>query len=282
MIYCTYKDFRGIRQELQYLLAQQGSRTNVGEWQSIKNSDMPQSKTIELTNVIFEMNVPESMMSLAQQVEPNLPFAEAQFQDRVSGEPRNPPPSDKLWPWAHHLDDDKPQGKYSHTYPERFWPKNAGEDIMAHVKRRKPIVGVRFEYGDLQDVVSQLASSPHTRQAYLPVWFPEDTGAVHGERVPCSLGYHFLLRGGRLNCTYFIRSVDFFRHFADDVYMAARLLQWVVSDIQEQAEAVERWKDKVKTIDMSVWPKVTPGTLTMHIVSLHVFEAERKRLEEVR
>jgi hypothetical protein len=207
-------------------------------------------------------------------VKPNLPFAEKQFEDRVSGKPLNPPPSDKLWPWAHHLDDDKKDEKYSHTYPERFWPKQAGSEPTyvqgdGGTLRKSPHRGIRFDYGDLQDVVQQLSKSPYTRQAYLPIWFPEDTGAVHGERVPCSLGYHFLCRDGRLDCTYFIRSVDFYRHFSDDVYMAGRLLQWVCKEAFQQDQ--EEGKPHP--------PYVDPGVLTMHMVSLHIFEAERKRLE---
>lgn len=267
MISCGYKDFPGIRQELQYLLARQGQVVDVGEWQSIRRSerDLPQQRTIELENVVFDMYIPLTQEEAVDHIQPNMPFAEAQFQDRVSGEPLNPPPSDKLWPWAHHLDDDKATGRYSHTYPERFWPKHANQyfpdrdrrDTLEVDHERDPHYGIRYQYGDLQDVVSQLSRSPYTRQAFLPVWFPEDTGAVHGERVPCSLGYHFLLRRNRLSCTYFIRSVDLFRHFPDDVYMACRLAQWVCEQLEGCA----------------------PGTLTMHMVSLHVFEAERKRLE---
>lgn len=263
MIRCTHNDFPGIQQELQYLLAQQGEKVHVGEWQSIRDPDMVQSRTIELLNVIFEMDVPSKVEDLVSNVRPNLPFAEAQFQDRVSGEPLNPPPSDQLWPWAHHLEDDKPGGKYSHTYPERFWPKMAnGGRLLWGTTAQGEHRGIRYPYGDLGDVVTQLSRSLSTRQAYLPVWFPEDTGAVYGERVPCSLGYHFIFRDDHLHCTYFIRSVDFFRHFPDDVYMAARLLQWVCGRVT--VEMVHGW--------------VRPGVLTMHMISLHVFEAEHRRL----
>lgn len=270
MIQCSYRDFPGIKQELWYLLAREGEKVNVGEWQSIRDKDMVQARTIELTNVVFEMDVPSHPTALQVDVKPNMPFAEAQFADRVSGKPLNPPPSDQLWPWAHHLEDDKSQGFYSHTYPERFWPKWAGpnyEEMEQSISVAwEPMRGIRYDYGDLSDVVRQLAGSLSTRQAYLPVWFPEDTGAVHGERVPCSLGYHFLFRDTRLHCTYFIRSVDFFRHFPDDVYMAARLLQWVCAEVTT-AMGLD---------DMHGW--VRPGHLTMHMVSLHVFEAEHKRL----
>src|SRR3954468_15378336 len=93
--------------------------------------------------------------------------------------------------------------------------------------------GIRYDYGDLQDVVDMLVRSPYTRQAVLPVWFPEDTGAVHGERVPCTLIYHWMLRDGRLHCFYDIRSCDFVRYFRDDVYFAMRLTQWLIEQVQD-------------------------------------------------
>jgi hypothetical protein len=67
---------------------------------------------------------------------------------------------------------------------ERYWPKyiNWAQDE----EPQDAMFGIRYNYGDLNDVVDLLARSPATRQAVLPVWFPEDTGAVHGERVPCS------------------------------------------------------------------------------------------------
>jgi thymidylate synthase len=129
-------------------------------------------------------------------------------------------------------------------------------------------MGIRYDYGDLNDVVDLLARSPATRQAVLPVWFPEDTGAVHGERVPCSLFYHFIVRDQRLHVVYSIRSCDLFRHFRDDVYLTCRLGQWVL----EQLRAKEASKYG------GMWAGVQMGTLTMHITSLHIFEAELKKL----
>ena len=73
--------------------------------------------------------------------------------------------------------------------------------------------------------------SPLTRQAYLPVFFPEDTGAHHGERIPCTLGYQFMQRRNQLSIWYFIRSCDFTRHFRDDVYLAIRLLDWMRQEV---------------------------------------------------
>lgn len=235
----------------------------VPEWQSLDVSDKPMGETIEIQNAIFTCEIPESEADAVIEVEPNIPWAEEHFLERVSGIPLNPPPSHVNWPFAQagHKDHTTDE-KFSHTYPERMWPKEAGYNIKGEVN------GIRFTCGDLADVVKQLAGSPQTRQAYLPIWFPEDTGAVHGERVPCSLGYHFLIREGRVHVTYFIRSCDFLRHFPDDVYMAMRLGQWV----RDQVDAIHERElgEGCGSYGM--------GELTMHMVSLHVFGGDMSKM----
>lgn len=240
---------------------------DVGEWQSMK-IDNPAMVTKELQNVVFEIEIPPNPLVLQQTVQPNLPWAEDHFRERVSGKPLNPPPSAASWPYTRsgHEDVTNSSGQFSHTYPERFWPKEANRNVCGNpscfMEDHQPLAGIRFAYGDLNDVIKQLAVSPQTRQAYLPVWFPEDTGAVHKERVPCTLGYHFLVRRNKLNTTYFIRSCDFVRHFDDDVYMAGRLLQWVVQQL------------------MRLRVEVEVGNLTMHICSLHIFKGDVPKLKK--
>lgn len=235
---------------------------DVGEWQSMDISNKPLLVTRELLNVSFEYQIPQTIAVLQEDIKPNLPWSEDHFQERVSGIPHNPPPSHEWWPFRQKNNEDHIKGgQFSHTYPERFWPKHAEHQPCVDNDENfecAPNRGIRFDYGDLADVVTQLQKSPLTRQAFLPVWFPEDTGAVHGERVPCSLGYHFIVRQGKLHIIYYIRSCDFLRHFPDDVYMAARLAQWV----KEQVSAI-----------------LSVGTLTMHITSLHVFQGDIAKLE---
>jgi hypothetical protein len=138
--------------------------------------------------------------------------------------------------------------RFSHTYMQRFWPKS-----LAH--------GIEFPLGDLDDVVQLLFEDPYTRQAYLPIWFPEDTGAVHKERVPCTIGYFFIMRNNRLHMRYHIRSCDFNRYLRDDIYMAVRLQLWIL----------EQLVDKELRSDISqLWVDVTPGDFLMDIDSLHV------------
>lgn len=246
-----------------YLL--RAPEVKVPEWQSLDVADKPMGITHELENVTLEIPIPEHRDVAAFETKCNEPWAEKHFLERVSGFPLNPPPSANEWPFTREKHEDHTENNiFSHTYPERFWPKHANR-----YPKDRPIggiKGIRFSYGDLTDVVNQLRRSPMTRQAFLPVWFPEDTGAVHGERVPCSLGYQFLIRQGRLNVTYFIRSCDFLRHFPDDVYMAMRLGQWMRSRLEEGKYS------EVCSYEM--------GTLMMHITSLHIFGGDMPMMEK--
>jgi hypothetical protein len=261
-----YRTFRDSFKDLQCDILMQPLES-VGQWQS-QDTDV---KTRELMGVVFELRLPPSPEALAEFTGANLPWAEDHFQERVSGRPLNPPPSEAWWPFnqngnkAHKFQKDGQVEKFSHTYPERFWPKYAGDvrgaDQVDEYGKRLNNLGIRYGLGDLADVVALLRRSPGTRQAFLPVWFPEDTGTVHGQRVPCSLGYHFLIRGGRLHMWYYMRSCDLMRHFQDDVYMAGRLNQWICDQLGHN---------------------VQPGRLNMMISSLHTFEQDDYALREVR
>lgn len=245
--------------------------TYVGEWQSQKSVEGANT-TYEILNASFEMPMPETLDEAVRIVGPNISWAEDHFQERVSGEPLNPPPSHAWWPFAVAGNDmHKSEEKFSHTYPERYWPKfaNIGETRPNGRRVFVPHNGVRYEYGDLGDVVDLLTRSPYTRQAYLPVWFPEDTGSVSGQRVPCTLGYQFLIRetpaGKVLHIMYHMRSCDFMRHLADDIYMTIRLAQWVRDQIQ----------------DRGGWHHIKMGRLYFSAGSLHIFEPDRAALSGI-
>lgn len=248
-----------------------GQVVDVGEWQGLRGRDTPQERTIEFSQFSLRYSMPEEMDTLQQQVAANQPWAEDHFQERVSGKPLNPGEQYKHWPWYRGNVEEHRQEVFTHTYMERYWPKeaNGGQPYDTFTTEHH---GIRYPYGDLEDVVSLLSRHPFTRQAYLPVWFPEDTGVVHGGRVPCSLGYHFLRRGEWLHCTYAIRSCDLFRHFQDDVYLTVRLVQWVIGEIRRNcSDLLGR--------DREDWDQVKPGELKMDIGSLHCFEVEKKRLK---
>lgn len=249
-------------QEITQLFLERGKQVQVGEWQSIRG-DIPQADTIEIEDITFVMPVPTDSADLQEAIQANQPWAEDHFMERVSGTPWNPPPSHEYWPYAQannaqHRKDEK----FSHTYPERFWCKYLHNTPY-------PRHGIRFLYGDFADLIELLRDRPHTRQAFLPIWHPEDlTAAARGERVPCTLGYHFLLRGSLLKCVYYIRSCDFMRHFRDDVYLAARLTQYVAESLTQE------WAEQNSE------QFARSGRLVMHISSLHIFSAEFSQLEQ--
>lgn len=242
---------------------------NRGEWQA--QTGLPENmRTPEIRHVQVQFQLPELPHELIEMVDPNLPWAEDHFQERVSGKPLNPPPSHEWWPYQQGGNSNHRQetGIFSHTYPERIWPKFAGprglepDEPMTAISNS----GIRYAYGDLFDLMDLLVRNPYTRQAYLPIWFPEDLqAAMQHERVPCTLGYHFLMTERSLDITYHIRSCDFMRHFRDDVYMAGRLCQWVVAYLNDNLEGGnEPW---------------LPGTLVMNMGSLHCFAGDRAKME---
>lgn len=241
---------------------------STGQWQSKDISDIPQMQTPELQNVSFSMKLPEEAHHLHLITGAHLPWAEDHFQERVGGEPLNPSPSEEWWPFAQKVNKEHKSedgGAFSHTYPERMWPKQAAPEGNLADAGTNVHYGIRFAYGDLDDVVNQLLIGPLTRQAFLPIWFPEDTGATLGRRVPCTLGYHFMIRDGGLTITYYMRSCDLIRHFQDDVYMAGRLAQWVVHELNTRVSP--------KDAPAQVY-SLKVNELVMHIASLHCFQGD--------
>lgn len=251
MSYAAPDEFSVLEFSIGEGLIQIGSEVPTKTWQAMDVTGKDEMTPIELMGVSFATFMPGTIKDMQAEVKPNLPWAEDHFLERVSRKPLNPPPSHEWWPHARKSNAEHTQdGKFSHTYPERFWPKLAGVGEYEH---RRPMKGVRFDYGDLDDIVSLMRGDPFTRQAYLPVFFPEDTGQHHGQRIPCTLGYQFMVRNGCMNIIYGIRSCDFLRHFKDDVYMAMRLALWVAQESQVT--------DKL-------------GALIMNIGSMHVFKGD--------
>jgi len=222
-------------------------------WQGLEVWNRPEMVTHELTghSVIADMAGRKALQYYQKQINPDLPWADDHFAERISGQPLNPPPSEAHWPHAVNNEQFKQRGLFSHTYPERFWPKEAGN---------RP-TGIRYPVGDLSDLIGLLAREPYTRQAYFPIWFPEDTGNVSHVRTPCTLGYHFLLTGDRLDVTYYIRSCDLLRHFRNDIYFTVRLLLHIINELTTNP-----------------WQSVKPGILRMHIASLHCFRNDFHQL----
>ena len=252
-------------------LRDHGTDVDAGRWQGYDTKGKPDLLTREILNCTFSVECDRLSKTfhgdwtwqdqMASEIKPNREWADEHFAERVGGVPMNPDPSYERWPWWRGQESSKQAGeKFTHTYSERFWPKWAPEYV--HPEQRV-LKGVRYPYGDLDDLINLLVREPRTRQAYLPIFFPEDTGAVHEGRIPCTLGYQFMLRQDkqgydRLHMWYHIRSCDFVRHFRDDLYLAVRLMEWVLKECFKRC-----------TLDKPIWDTALPGTMFFSAYSMH-------------
>lgn len=280
------RSFSDVYQALDNAFIMQASRVHTERWQGRDIAKAPEMRSYELLNVSIEvpLNGVEDLYIWQLEIAPNLPWADDHFQERVCGEPLNPAISYKHWPWAtsaeRFVDDN---GQFNHTYPERLWPKYAGmtdkgelsetvfdpardyQKVELGFCQKSPHHGIRWDYGDLRDLVDLIANEPLTRQAWIPLFFPEDTGRGDGGRKPCTLGYQLIMRDNQLHMYYPLRSCDYIRHFKDDIYLAIRLLLWVLGECRK--------------INPDVWCKVKPGVYTMHATSLHIFANDYHQLK---
>jgi thymidylate synthase len=190
----------------------------------------PDFQTHELINYSYTLLDPRSV-----DVPNDQAFYIAQeFRERISGERINPGSAflnDEDY-WSQFLHDDPDGGpRFSYTYAER----------MADA---------------LQEVIFTLRTDKNSRRAYLPIYWPED--ALNGARtirIPCSIGYHFMVRAGQVMLHYTMRSCDFAKHFHKDVALAIMLQQYVAEQIRMEEHL---------------------GLFTHTIFSLHAFDKDLK------
>ena len=113
------------------------------QWQSIDVSDKPEMKMREIFNTSFTVNLTyEQLDYYREDIKPNLPWADNHFLERVGGQPLNPGEEWKRWPWGNKANTFRDEdGKFSHTYMERYWPTI---DMEVGEQRQ----GIRYRYGD--------------------------------------------------------------------------------------------------------------------------------------
>jgi len=222
--------------QLRNRLRDEGSEIRTGRWQGTNGPPV----MVELLHISEKIQMEQTVEDASISTNAKQPWADLHFSERVQGFPTNPDPSHSIW--ARTTKDYMSDGeKFSHTYSERLWSKGLH-------------TGIRFEIADLNTLVQLLKKEPDTRQAYLPMFFPEDlTASLKGERVPCSLGWQFIVRNNRLDVFYPMRSCDAMRHLHNDLYLANRLAIWV--------------RDKANL-------KVDLGILHFVATSLHCFKQD--------
>jgi thymidylate synthase len=161
-------------------------------------------ETMELQNYSYSLlNAKSNAITRVVQ-----PWADAEFEERINPAGNiNPGEAWKLREdvWTEYLHN----GKMAYTYNERIMFNN-----------------------QLNKIIKRLKEDRDSRQLWLSIWNPAiDPDKLGGvSRVPCSLGYNFQFRDGKLNMHYVMRSCDFNTHFINDVYLAIKLLEYVAKE----------------------------------------------------
>lgn len=86
----------------------------------------------------------------------------------------------------------------------------------------------------LDNAIAALKDDEHSRRAMIMIFKPEDTMESFGfqTRIPCSVSYQFLIRNNKLMVLYYIRSNDYFKHFAIDIWLTQAIQEYVWTHLQ--------------------------------------------------
>jgi len=226
-----YADFKEALSEIKRDLAEMGIKVHTLTYQDKYIGHDPEMETMEIQNYMYTVPQPNY-----QELSPTQPWADTEFEERINPK-GNPGEAWKLREevWTQFLDD----GKFAYTYGERLaW--------------------------QVDEVVNTLHKDPNTRQAYMGMWNAtldaDKTGGI--SRVPCTLGYHFQLRKGKLNITYLQRSADFALHFVNDIYLAGRMHLHILEELQG--------------VEGFYADEISLGSYTHWLGSLHIFKKDIK------
>lgn len=203
-----YMDWKEAYEEIKRDLAEMGIRVCPKTMQDKNIEGNEDYATMELQNYCYTILNAKSSDVKSFSVQP---WADEEFKERVDlvggVNPINPGKAYKLREdvWNEYMHN----GKFAYTYNERYYCND-----------------------QLWKIIERLKRDNDSRQLWLSVWNPEiDPDKLGGiSRVPCSLGYNFQFREGKLNMHYVMRSCDFGTHFCNDVYLAIKLLEFVANE----------------------------------------------------
>lgn len=233
---------------------------NIVKPKHYQNKDINGNEDFVTKELICEqyclMSMPDPKWLFVFMEEGAKDWAEAEFQERISGKELNPGEAWKIRGnvWEEFLVD----GRFDYTYPERM------NQRVIYNKEPKT---------KLEAIIQLLKDDPDTRKAILDIYgeyhstFPQDIIAVDSNRldgharIPCSMYYDFLIRDNakgekQLNICYEQRSSDFVTFFGTDVWFAWKLKEYVAKKVG-----------------------VKPGYLYHNIQSLHCYKKDWLKLK---
>lgn len=226
-----YQTFDEALNEIKRDIAELGTSVHPQTMQDKNIADDPDYETREYLDMIYTVKHPR-LVDLHPFVK-TFEWCEAEFHERMRG----------LSPGDQNLEAWKLRSEVWEEFADRGFGYTYGERYHGH----------RFIFNDgpVWSIIRELRTHPDSRQLFLPVWWETDDYRLGRERVPCSLGYWFVLRNGELHVTYLQRSGDYFTHLANDLYLTRKLQEFIA------------WQVGVK-----------PGRFTHWIGSLHVYKKD--------
>lgn len=190
--------------EIERDIMEMGIKVHPHTMQNKNVKDDESYSTLEVQNYTFTI----LQMADKDKIVENVAWCKAEFKERVSSKSINPGEAWKLREsvWSEFLVD----GKFDYTYNQRINGKN-----------------------QLELVINELRENPDTRQAIIQIHWPGDASSMRHNRIPCSMYYQFMIRRGRLDIIYNMRSSDFDTHFKNDIWLADQLRRYIALNIQQ-------------------------------------------------
>lgn len=154
-------------------------------------------------------------------------YIDLEFQDRVGGVAMNPGNSyvQREGVWKEFLH----EGKFSYTYSERLAPQLSFimNELKVRPATRQAILNVHSNIAPSNMLTS--GTDPNTPRYVKPAADLQNMGG--NARIPCSMYYQLMIRDGKVDLIYTMRSCDFITHFPVDVMLALRLQSWITQQL---------------------------------------------------
>lgn len=236
-----FKDCLEMVQEMDRELKVSGITVPVKHYQNQELTGANQN-TKELIGVNFVISKPwlkkREMLDFLfkDEAEKIEQYCQQEILDRVNRSGLNPGNSYKirmdLW---QKLMSKKDGDKFDYTYSER----------INYVRQ-------------LDNAIAALKDDIHSRRAMIMVFRPEDTQESMGyqTRIPCSVSYQFLIRNNKLMVIYYIRSNDYFKHFAIDIWLTHAIQDYICQQLQ------------------GTYPGLKVGSLNYYAGSFHAYNED--------
>jgi len=224
-----YQNMREAMNEIKRDLAEMGVvvRPHTMQNKDVRgNSDYDTFETQNYCYCILDMGDKDRLV-------PHLEWCKAEHAERVDPNYMNP---GKAWElradvWKEFLRPikdmiDAPEYKDD----GRFWdhvPPNVEDDYMVF----EYTYNERLQW-QIAGIVEELKVNPDTRQAIIQVHNREvDASRMRKFRIPCSMSYQFMIRGGKLDVIYYLRSSDYNTHLAHDLWLCDELRNHIAKEI---------------------------------------------------